>query len=1472
MAIKFNIEHSNLEKKSFALLRTNPKLTSNVKLIVNSIGDMFLGAFKANKSLSKVKYQKFGINEKGSYSEDVAKFFKGIPINEKFETLRKNSDITPFSDYSFQYEDQYNYGASFNSTKLYDEQYKIFAPIWLDRQIPKKFVIYRVSGTDYSNSIAENYKGQNDRVLELLKNAKIIKTFDLTKDSKIGSYLNKHVYNKGVQESPISFNFGKDTNIEYRGIDVEKGGFANKKEFLAEDFIRKDNPEIYANDIISKGFERQGLISSNLINIEFLFDDQSADNYKIYRYFGIYVDPIEEGSFNIDTISKSGIISIEPNSFISNYDLNETSLTEEDMIPTPLDLAIPMLGYIKTSENNYSHIKNNINFNKLRIPTSLSQSDFQINGLTKLKNNVKVLDAKVSNKGFLKINITNTPNANDRIYLGDKTEIELADYSLFNFTCIASDQLSQGTISGNKFSNKGSLNQVALALGSLIKKQNLAYNVEVKGTSIIIEDYAAGDSRKRMSFGIYNQNLNTFIDVETSLKSDCGLLLATIPAQQSTDFNNWDLHTATGGSKIGACYLTKSSDLDKVSVGYFGKEIKLNKYSKIISIVKDPFNVDLHRVIFDKNITLSNDGTIQLYEKNRPSLGKFSAYDLKDFDFDFYSTLNSDLGELEYEESLSDYDVEFNNLNPVLQQVNIDENIENEKIYSEYDRLAENSLKEFSLTSRVVPNIMKFVLKNGTNSRNLPYFLNASEVFGQDNISCNIEIETGINVDNLNMEHFHFNQMPDHIYDTNMLNLSSYTDFDGTGGISMEQLESTDTDYFSLYFKRSGGIKKTANSDIWLDDNYRDLFTKFGGASGELDASTIFRGLRYVYKKRKELSKASPTEFIKTPEVNDYRFGVILNYESNVDIKSNNTEYKVIKNDVFKFICVVLNLYVVKNDVKNLSRSSVYSIEDIYLENKLVNTQIPFDIDLSLSDFTASDLAGISVYASEYTQLEGSSSFLSSITKDGLGNYSWVYFEVDGEIYAMKVLSVVDNNEIKVYGPPVKFNINTGIADYSSSLPAAQISQVPVDTQFNYWGTGQSGWINIFEEIVSYNFASRFNKFGDIQYKTITEDGEFENDFVLEIEDGVEIIKPSVLQTKPESEKPKAYQLVTTQIGKILAAREDGGYLTTLRRFNGNYTPLFKSCVSFTDILNEQGTLIPVVGEDTIDPTDSRSLLIHNKFKYTGVAFNSFKLVDFSYGFIKNMFYHKVNDEDSKNLLKLSATSDKLPLYPILGEIAIDKKDFNVFESKYSKGYFTKSLSGLASEKVAGTLTPIELKSFMVSTIMKVKDNYDLTSFTQNEESSIDSLDYIRFNQLNKKAIHWFEEEDTITADFYLPKSIFNELLEDGIFNEFKKYVDAENSFGDKSTVKDDLEIYVYKNIVNRFILENIEIYGKEAKNISTSLISINDPSDLAKGGFIPLTNFEIRGYQNDGLSFRLIYNKRKGYKYSLKFHIKIQA
>ena len=116
MAINYNL-NSN-DKTTFSLLRTNPKLTANVKLVADSNGGIFLSAFAANKFLAQTNYQKFELSEEGSYSTDLAKFFNKVSAQDAYQVLRRYSDTNAYSDYAFQYENQYNYGATFNSNKI----------------------------------------------------------------------------------------------------------------------------------------------------------------------------------------------------------------------------------------------------------------------------------------------------------------------------------------------------------------------------------------------------------------------------------------------------------------------------------------------------------------------------------------------------------------------------------------------------------------------------------------------------------------------------------------------------------------------------------------------------------------------------------------------------------------------------------------------------------------------------------------------------------------------------------------------------------------------------------------------------------------------------------------------------------------------------------------------------------------------------------------------------------------------------------------------------------------------------------------------------------------------------------------------------------------------------------------------------------------------------------------------------------
>lgn len=1475
-----NSQNNLVENKSFAILRANPKLSTNAKLVVNSSNDIYLSAFKANRTLSRAEFQKFELKEGGSYSQDIARFFNKISNDDRYQVSRENNDLTVYSDYASQYENQYAYGASFNSTKLYDEQYKILAPIWLDKVMPSKFVIYRVEGVDYEENYNSGISGQNSRILELLKNATIIKTFDL-KDSKVGKYLDSHVNHPSFPSSSLTFSFEEDEPSLYRGIDVVKGGFVNKPEYLEDEFYRKDSLEILNNELITEGFKRNGVAIANLINLEFLFDDPTATDYKVYRYFGLYVDDIKEGSFDCSGVSRSGVIQIEPDSYESEYPFS-APLTARDMFISADETTKPILSYIKNKEGKLFHVKNLTKFKPDSIPVSLPSSEDikSFEGLAKSKINLPCLPEKPATKGFIQLNVVEAPSHNDRFFIGDKSEIEIEGYNLGNFTIIADQSLPAGTHSTYRFSNQGSLEMIAVAISKAIQEgQIMMYDTMVNGTVVTVKDYGIGSDRNKTAFGILNANIVNFLEVKVGVLNDIGLNQVSIPSNTNTVFSDWSIYTMTGGSQEGQALLVADVDLPKVSIGQSVKIPKSNKFIKITSIVNDPERPGFNRVVFSKQTKLASDNVIQLYEDYSVEYGKFSVYDFKDFDFDFYDTTYSQLGELQYESSSAS----FEGLNDVLEVEDPDtEEIGASKINSEYDRLHENELKETSLTSRVVPCISKFALKDGFNARNLNYLLTSSEAFGVDNMSPSVEDDGDRKFESLNMEHFHINKLPTSSGFTNdsvKRDLNSYLNFTGDNtGLTLAMLKDTTNNYFDKFFVWSGAYNPSNN--VWTSASTKKLYTLLKDGTTENFSNTVFRGIRYLYKKRKESIDATPTDFISSGEANDYKFGVVLNY-NNGSI-SNSTTVDVVKNDTFKFICVYVQVSTVSNSQSSLDRSFLYLGKDF-----LDGNQPPNKIDTPIGGSTVGtntqfDFGGASwpnlgnptqdtlLQATQFSITAETAKFTEQIVPLAGGAYSVLKFNHDGDDYALQVKAVLSDSEIIVSGLPYL------LSNYNTAAPSNPITYYPdahlinnLTTIVEYHQGGDSGWANLLEGLTAHNFAERINSNTNVTYTTVDSLGELSNQFILSVEGGTPFVKPSLITTSTDADKPKSYRLSAEEVGKVLVEREDGGYFTSMNRFNGNYNPVFKEVVNFSYPYGQHKLSYPI----SSPLYNLRQKLIYDKFNGMGIGFDTFERNSSEYGHIKNFFYHKVNDENAKNILKLSQSTDKLPIYPVIGEIAIDKKDVNVFKSKYAADYFTKSLSAGNSTEAHGTLTPSEIKSFFVSTIMKVQDSYDITSYQSTREKSIEALDEIRLSDKSTTSIHFFENEKQVFADFYLPDAIVSELLEYNAGVYLERYIKNENSFGDKTTTKDDVVEYIKRNVVNRFITEFIRVYAFESRELTeSSFLSLSNPNNIAREGFVEQANYDIKKFTSDGLSFRLIYNKKISYNYNFRIYVKIQA
>ena len=134
--------------KSFAILRTNVGLTTNMKVMVESDYNLSLDSIDSNGELSATRFKKVKFNKKNYFDELFSHFFKDFPSELAYEIKYEDDNDTMIDSYELQYDELYQYGArNIVSNKNYIEEYEYFAPLYFNpSSMPKKFIIFRVDG------------------------------------------------------------------------------------------------------------------------------------------------------------------------------------------------------------------------------------------------------------------------------------------------------------------------------------------------------------------------------------------------------------------------------------------------------------------------------------------------------------------------------------------------------------------------------------------------------------------------------------------------------------------------------------------------------------------------------------------------------------------------------------------------------------------------------------------------------------------------------------------------------------------------------------------------------------------------------------------------------------------------------------------------------------------------------------------------------------------------------------------------------------------------------------------------------------------------------------------------------------------------------------------------------------------------------------------------------------------------------
>ena len=1544
------------DKASYSIVRTNPKLTGNVKLISND-KDLYLESFSANTELASSTFKAFKISGKDTYDRDVWRFFQSgkFPVNLAYEVFQEYRDVSVLSQYQNQFEMFYSSGTRSIASNSYSEDLGILAPIWLNEQIPNNFVIFRIDNPAAVNNINESLQNTNylnaqtsaEFTKNVLENCTAIKTFDLTSNSLLGSYLRNYRNQESFPKSPLNISWRKDEPIQWAGINYKKGGFTQSGSFSYDGLITQDTTIINNEFFFTEGFERNNVLLANLINMEFLFTDVNAADYSINRYFGLYVNEVEEGLFDISgegfykNTEKTQLPKIKSINEVSEklntpfemtnkngilLYLDPTKTTTITGLPTPTRVnEVESIFYVKDKDNQFHTIKKGSQWEANQI--RLFDTKIDISRLTGFKQpdtyaNAKILNQKGKATCYFKVISEITDGSTITFYDG----IELTGQIAASSTSAP----TPGKSNGQFFNPTGTPNEIAIAITSAINNgisvDKRFFEATYNNDTVYLQSRFGGSRFNRLNFEIdyasYPSVLNELISYPiTNLAEPKKNFVG------GNDFTGSLLKVTNGDQErfsIGN-YIQSKDGFAQIEnwVPYLNEPIKNDSGSTIgYTGVNDFVIITLN----DNQINVTRSGQVALYSDYRPSFGRFSIFPIRDFDFDFYSTMYSQLGELDFEyeqynqiNTNGDYvnisanpevrsfydDGGFSSLIALLKDSDPDESFDT-VIKSEYDRLEENFLKQQAVASRVIPYINKWSwLNDGKNVRNLPYSLNLSEAFGQNNFAPS-KYSIGQDPQGFTHEWYYLCEFPYYFNDDAIKSSWSYVDTAPTDTIEENSVtgavytpgtfQKVDYDYFNDYFIID---KFTTGGNINLID--RQLrYGRFSGGDEQNFAEAFLRGVRIIAKPKANLEirpnfNARSLKYINDGRFNEYRFSVML--IPNAPDKPE-TQIKFVKNDKWKTVVMMVFLTLdnecINNGDQSIDRTTLYSFESDYevytsgdkecepittpsessgngytykksrIQGAISLAETTFDINLNSRVFQGID------------DVNGNPPrFLRDITIGSDGNFNDIEFTLGSDNYVISGISrVISDTQFLATVITKNGNQFSPGGPSPTNLSLSQTSYFSVGGGFNAYITSlrDVGFATIFKNVNQGDPSIVYETIDKDGNRILDKNGNIAQTFIIELRAQADILKSVYVGVLPDPTKPTVFNL-TDVIGYDLSLQKKPR-ITPIGRHAGYYQPTSLPIISFRDpylnidfdnITGNTGTNTGTGVTGNNIPDELYKFKVMELCKYLNTQFNSSDTENF--GQIKNLFYHKVNEEDPSTVLELSIDSAYLSLYPLINEVGIAKRDFYLWSSNWEPAYFIKSIDKSLIESIIGTKAMTEKKSFFGSKYLKVPRVIELETFLHSPFEK----DAIKQPSLIDGTFMTQENNTSVIFYTFIQKRLVEYLFEP-IKEQFKKYIKDEFSFGDTDTLDDDVERYITQNILQLYKVDNIDFYVKSSRDntpLDYTTAQLTNSEKISDGLSIN-TSVGSKKLNTNPFDVSLIYNKRNGFTESFGLSITI--
>ena len=350
-----NVKNMHASSCSCMLMHANPKLTGNVKVVVDSKSNMYIDTFKVNDAMSKRKYRHVPISYKDYYGNNIMAVFRDVTSNDFYDIPEKYRRLFTVShNYTDQYVDTYRFGASTNRDNLYKESMSILAPLKIGKILPDFFVIFRVKGS------VDEKLSSTDTLKYMINNGVQVKFFDFREGTELGTYIRTiYEHSKNFIGYVYDSREEQNTNI-FNGISIDRGVSTSAHESTAfspdiDKSLFRITPQAKIDDYYTSGYERNRLVAPDMVNFEFMFND-NTDQFSIDTYFGLYIteNDIREGFYITDASNGEISFSDDTESGRPNFSNNiiHAYTSSDDFIRTCADDEYDKLKDLKNRYGN----------------------------------------------------------------------------------------------------------------------------------------------------------------------------------------------------------------------------------------------------------------------------------------------------------------------------------------------------------------------------------------------------------------------------------------------------------------------------------------------------------------------------------------------------------------------------------------------------------------------------------------------------------------------------------------------------------------------------------------------------------------------------------------------------------------------------------------------------------------------------------------------------------------------------------------------------------------------------------------------------------------------------------------------------------------------------------------------------------------------------------------------------------------